>query len=740
MKTILYSLSAAMLLAFLLGPMQTVQANDLPLYQTLPARQNKMDAGLTEKLRSAPGGEMLTVIVQLRQQASLSEAESLKGSERLSTVIRRLQQTAAATQSPIKRFLKLRLKQGSVKSFTPLWILNGFSVTADAAAIDQLAAMPEVLSITPDAVDIIPVSYDLALSSPETNISLISAPALWDMGYTGQGVVVASLDSGVDLSHPELSSRWRGGGNSWFDPYGQHNSPVDLSGHGTWTMGVILAGDSGGTSVGVAPGAQWISARIFNDSGVSTATAIHQSYQWLLDPDNNPATADAPQVVNNSWDFATPGCNLEFEPDLQALRAAGILPVFAAGNSGPFNNTSLSPANNPSAFAVGAINNTNLIYGQSSRGPSTCGGSTGPFPEPVAPGVNVNTTDVGGFYTTASGTSISAPHVSGGLALLLSAYPNLPVSQQQSALLSSAVDLGAAGPDDIYGYGRLDLLTAFQSLVFIPTETPTFTPTPTTDSVSTDTSTPEPTSTPTETPTETALPTFTATPTLTPTATFTSTPTLTATPSFTPTPTIQPGFIFSDGFESGSLSAWTSSSGGARLSVTTDAALIGVKGLRAVVNGNSPSYVQDGSPADESSYHARFYFNPNSTKTGGAASYILTGLNSNGVLLFSVQYRTSGTSYQVCLSVTSNGNQVKTNWKTISNMSHAIELAWEAKTNASASIYVDGVLVQTLTKLNTLIYRLDRVRLGPSGGLNSASTGTEFFDAFVSNRSIYIGP
>ena len=85
----------------------------------------------------------------------------------------------------------------------------------------------------------------------------------------------------------------------------------------------------------MAPGARFIAARVFNDSGVSTDSAVHLAFQWLLDPDGNPATDDAPDVVNASWGALLATCDREFEPDLQALRAAHILPVFAAGNSGP---------------------------------------------------------------------------------------------------------------------------------------------------------------------------------------------------------------------------------------------------------------------------------------------------------------------------------------------------------------------------------------------------------------------
>ena len=526
------------------------------LFTILPALPDKIDRDLQGRLESLQAGEMITVIVQLRERANLTDGRGLRRAQRLARAIQQLKATADGTQGPLRVFLRLRQRQGHVASFTPFWGFNGFSVTADAATVQELAAKPGVLSITPDAVDIVPVAGSLPeLSNPGPNLSLISAPGLWNLGYTGQGVVVASMDSGVDLGHPELASRWRGGTNSWFDPFGQHPAtPIDLSGHGTWTTGVMVAGDSGGSSIGVAPGAQWISVKIFSDQGSSTATAIHQGFQWLLDPDNDPATDDAPEVVNNSWAFGGPGCNLEFEPDLQALRAAGILPVFAAGNYGSSPSTDTSPANNPSGFAVGAINNNGLVYSLSSRGPTTCGDSTGVFPEVVAPGVRINTTDLGGYYTSVSGTSLSAPHVAGGLALLLSAYPDLTADQQQDALIASAVDLGVSGPDNTYGFGRPDLLAAFQWLAALPTETPTalstftlepsFTPTSgATDTptlTATQTSTPFPSATNTSTPLPTATSTFTPLPTST--ATQSATPLPSATPTSPPTATPGTGF------------------------------------------------------------------------------------------------------------------------------------------------------------------------------------------------------
>lgn len=500
-----------LLVSLAIPPALSVQAGKSQVaWRTMDTLPNKISPALQARLDLLQADETVTVIVQLRQQAKLPPGRNVGRAEQASRVLESLMVTAEKTQGPVKSFLEDQESKGKVVSYIPFWIFNGFSVIAAPDAIQELAAHPDVLSITADELDIVPAASPQALSNPQPNITLINAPALWSMGFTGQGVVVATMDSGVSMAHTDLASRWRGGANSWYDPYGQHPAaPVDLSGHGTWTMGVMVGSDVSGSSIGVAPDAQWIAVKMFNDAGSSTATAIHQGYQWLLNPDGNPATADAPHIVNNSWTFAYPGCYLDFEPDLQALRAAGILPVFAAGNGGPYANTSYSPANNPSAFAVGAINNNSSIYGLSSRGPTTCGGSSGVFPELVAPGVNILTTDLAGFYTTASGTSLAAPHVAGGLALLLSAQPDLSVSQQEDALRLSAFDLGTAGPDDIYGYGRINLLAAYQQLTNLPSATATAIPTLT--------ATPMP-DTPTPLPTNTALP---ASPTAFPTYTFT---------------------------------------------------------------------------------------------------------------------------------------------------------------------------------------------------------------------------
>jgi subtilisin family serine protease len=788
-----------------------------------------IEPALQAQLKAQSAQEQISVIVILNEQLNTKGVGGKDRRERRRNILAALKNLSDIRQAGLRIILRQARRNGDVSSFTPLWIMNAIAVTADQATINLLARQPGVSSIVldqsipgPDAV-----SGESSSSPVEPNISLVNAPAMWAMGYQGQGIVVASMDTGVDYTHPDLTAQWRGGTNSWYDPYGQHpTTPTDFSGHGTWTMGVMVGRDTGGTSIGMAPQATWIAVKIFNDSNVATTSAIHQGFQWLLDPDGDPQTDDAPDVVNNSWTFAASGCDLSFEPDLQALVVAGIVPVFAAGNFGPNASSSASPANNPDAFAVGAINNNSANYILSSRGSNSCGlSSPVTYPAIVAPGVSIRSSDLYGNYYLSSGTSLAAPHVSGAIALLLNAFPTLSVADLRNVLLASAIDLGVMGPDNIYGNGRLDTLVAYNLLtsgVFatatpIPTNTPlplftdTFTPTAT----STETSTPLDTPTATDTPidfstatftlpptqTSTPLPTQTSTPLPTatntlivpPTATFTLTPTQTSTPlptatrtltasptvtptrtptrtptplptatrtqtasptvtstrtptqTFTPLPTatntqVTSNNIFSDGFESGDFSAWTSVTGSNQATVTSAAGMLGSLGMQLVLNGNTPGYVEDGSPANESTYHARFYFNPNSTATGGSATDILTGLNSNGTSLFRVQYRQSNGNYQIRAGVLSNGSLSYTNWYTVSNSAHSIEVAWQASSSASFSLYMDGSLKQTLTNRKTSTYRVDRIRLGPSGGLNSSTVGTEYFDAFVSTRSTYIGP
>ena len=362
-----------------------------------------------------------------------------------------------------------------------LWIINGIAATVPVASLNGLVhrAGVDVIYLN-ETVSLPPKPAGSPGNPPLTywNISETRATDLWALGYYGTGVVVATMDTGVDALHADIGPKWRGGGNSWYDPNGQHATPYDADGHGTQVMGLIVGGNAGGFDMGMAPDAQWIAVKIFDDANQSDFGTIHQGFQWLLDPNGNQALDDAPHIVNNSWVLqGTEGqCLGEFAGDIGALRAAGIGVVFSAGNSGRRSDTSMDPANDPASLSVGAIDSSRNVVRSSSRGPSACDG--GIYPKLAAPGKDVLTAGLttGGANPTAysfgTGTSYAAPHVAGALAVLKSAVPAETVADIEAAIGDGALDLGAAGADNDSGAGLIDVVQAYMLLSGSPPPPP----------------------------------------------------------------------------------------------------------------------------------------------------------------------------------------------------------------------------------------------------------------------------
>ena len=435
---------------------------------SLPATGATLDPRLQSLIASpAPDGE-IPVIVTFRGGVEPMALRDEAG-QRQPRLASLLKERAASSQKAARDFLRSR----NVPDIKDLNIINGLAFTAGVDTLRALAERADVVAMSYDEVlyppEIVPA---LTTGAAESNISLIRAPELWGLGYAGQGIVVATMDTGVDATHPDLAFRWRGGSNSWFDPNGEHSTPADVDGHGTSTMGVILGGNADGSYIGVAPEARWIAVKIFNDAGTASTSAILQGFDWLLDPDGNPATDDAPHVVNNSWGF-------EEVPDLcdatvlylrdavALLKAAGIAVLFPAGNTGPDPYSSVAPASYPQSFAVGSVGtmtSETTVSDFSGRGPSACDGTI--YPELVAPGFYVKTTGLTAeapyYYVT--GTSIAVPHAAGAMALLLSAFPDTRIDELEAALKSSATDLGPVGADNSYGYGLLNVRSAYNLL------------------------------------------------------------------------------------------------------------------------------------------------------------------------------------------------------------------------------------------------------------------------------------
>ena len=433
---------------------------------TVPVFAASLEQSLASHLAKMPADETVEVIVKLKEEPAKAGFKATSAGEsrqkRLERVVTDLKEKSDRSRFRMKAIFERETQTGSIRNIRPFWIFNGFLITATPEGIRQLAEDPEIASITPNTVLKQAVAVTTAATVDSWNLNMVHAPELWSKGFSGQGAVVASFDSGVDVSHTALTAKWRGGSNSWYDPYRSTTAPYDLSGHGTATTGLMIGGNTGDNKIGVAPGAEWIAAKIFDDNGNATLATIHAAFQWALDPDGDLATDDAPDVVNNSWDLSnTTGLyDAEFQADIDTLRTVGIAVVFAAGNQGPLANSSTSPGNNPGAFPVGSVDSSGSIEIQSSRGPSAADGSA--YPLLAAPGVNVRSTDLYNSYRGFSGTSFAAPHAAGAIALLRSALPALPLTEIEEALKNSVV--GASGADNSYGYGRLDVLKAYSYL------------------------------------------------------------------------------------------------------------------------------------------------------------------------------------------------------------------------------------------------------------------------------------
>jgi serine protease AprX len=428
------------------------------------ARAGVIDPGLEFYLQAAKPGQAVPVILTLIDRADLSAFKALDRQTNRTKMAKALKSKADASQQALRTLLASRKAQ----RIRQLWLINGMAFTSNSATIREIANRSDVDSVRLDQSLEAPAVNAGVTAAPEWNLGVIHVPEVWSLGYTGAGMVVANMDTGVDVQHPDLSGKWRGGLNSWYDPHGEHATPYDHLGHGTQTMGIMVGGEAGGTSIGVAPGARWIAAKLFNDAGQAQWSDIHLSFQWLLDPDGDPDTADMPHVVNASWGLIgiANQCVMEFNDDIHILKLANIAVVFSGGNEGPASQTSVSPANNPEGFAIGAVDDTQTLANFSSRGAGACDG--GIYPRVSAPGVNINTADLsfGGLplYASVSGTSFAAPHISGTMALLLNAFPNASIASLESALQQSALDLGESGADNGYGYGLANALAAYHYL------------------------------------------------------------------------------------------------------------------------------------------------------------------------------------------------------------------------------------------------------------------------------------
>lgn len=319
-------------------------------------------------------------------------------------------------------------------------------------AMEKLLQNPRVTSIEPDG------RVQAIIDTVPWGVSQIGANTVWNSvpPNTGAGVKVAIIDSGIDYNHQDLVDNYAGGWNF----LNQSADPMDDRGHGTHVAGIVAAKQNGLGIVGVAPDASLYALKVLDASGTGVWSDIIAAVQWAVD--------HGIQVTNNSYadtadtDSSVPTGGV-VHTAFDNATAHGLVMIAAAGNNGNIfgiGDNVTYPARFDSVIAVAATDSSNNRASFS---------STGPAVELAAPGVNIYSTLPGNSYGTKSGTSMACPHAVGAAALVLASGVSDSNSVRQR-LQQTATDLGAAGRDNLYGFG---LVNAAKAVTPPPNQPPT---------------------------------------------------------------------------------------------------------------------------------------------------------------------------------------------------------------------------------------------------------------------------
>ena len=279
-------------------------------------------------------------------------------------------------------------------------------------------------------------------------VNLIKAPEIWDKAEKGKGVVVAILDTGIDLGHPDLADRVIGGRN--FTDEGTPNDITDRNGHGTHVAGTIAGSENGSGVVGVAPQADLLICKVLNRNGSGGYKGITDAIKWATKWRGK--NGERVRVMNMSL-----GGSMHDEQQYRAILKAcaeGIMVVVASGNEGDANEETLEygyPALYNECITVAACDEGKKLASFSNNSRQV---------DVIAAGVDVLSTYPTSQYAVLSGTSMATPHVSGALALIINAGEKyfgrtLTESEIYALLAQTCCSLGYKPTSE--GHGLIDL-------------------------------------------------------------------------------------------------------------------------------------------------------------------------------------------------------------------------------------------------------------------------------------------
>ena len=468
--------------------------------------QSTIDPFLAEEMGRRTDDEKIKVVVIMKSHYDRTELNRradyyVTRAQRREFVVSELKEFSTATQYDLRHSLSEMQRNGLTTEPTILWMANALSFEATKAAIQDLSQRNDIEIIgyaiernwIPDGEEASPVSATREITP---NVTQVKANQVWDLGYTGHGVVVAVVDTGVNYNHLDLADHLWDGGSEFphhgYDVYNNDNDPIDDHGHGTHCSGTVCGDGTAGSQTGMAPDATLMCVKCIDSNGNGGADMIAAGLQWAVDHGCDMFSMSL-GVANSTVAERT----LLRHTCIAALDA-GIVGAIAAGNEGSQQYMYAIPNNvrvpgscpppymdevqgeNPGELScsvcIGAVNYYDEAASFTSRGPVTWTNTEfGDYPynpgiglirpDVCAPGVEIKSADfqnVSG-YTQMSGTSMATPCAAGCMALMLSKDINLTPAEICRILEETAVPL-AEGKSNTFGFGRINVLDAVETI------------------------------------------------------------------------------------------------------------------------------------------------------------------------------------------------------------------------------------------------------------------------------------
>ena len=452
------------------------------------------------------------VIVVMNQQydevSATHKTQFMNNAQRRAFVINDHQNFCQASQQEALRFVESLADE--VQSVKPFWIFNGFSCWATDEAIRQLEARNDVALVYQDELrKMIPDNekpHEVSAKDNGWHVNKVNAPQVWNYngsGYTGNGVIVALLDSGVNYNHIDIvGSMWDGGTefpHHGYDVINHDNDPIDDHGHGSHCAGIVAGQGNAGVQTGIAPGAKIMAIKVMDETGYGGDEQLYEGFEFALEHGAN--------ILSCSFGDPDVGSYAPYRQAFETVLDAGVIAAVAAGNDGdtqyanpiPYNIE--SPGNCPppwlhpdqlieggrtAVVCVGATDSNDERCDFSSVGPVTwADGNCGDYddypyangdaskpglirPDIAAPGKNITSLNYASNngYVEHDGTSMATPCVAGVLALLLEVNPDLSPAELDSIIELTASRAGNSKKDNHVGAGRIDALAAVNALFY----------------------------------------------------------------------------------------------------------------------------------------------------------------------------------------------------------------------------------------------------------------------------------